>query len=138
MAVERVLNFGPGKSLVGILCEPPSGKGVEGAPAVITWNVGINHRVGPYRIYVDLARQLAERGFTCLRFDVSGLGDSSVDSENTGTDARRAMSDVEAAMNALREQRGIKRFVLVGFCSSVDAAHSLGAVNPDVAGVIYL
>lgn len=138
MAVERVLNFGPGKSLVGILCEPPSGKGIEGAPAVITWNVGINHRVGPYRVYVDLARKLAERGFTCLRFDVSGLGDSTVDAENTGTDARRAMSDVESAMSALREQRGIKSFVLVGFCSSVDAAHSLGAVNPDVAGVVYL
>jgi len=138
MALERVLGFGPGKSLTGILCEPPSGKAIEGAPAVITWNVGINHRVGPYRIYVDLARKLAARGFTCLRFDVSGLGDSTVDGQDTRTDARRALGDVESAMQALREQRGIQRFVLVGFCSSVDAAHSLGAANQDVAGVIYL
>jgi hypothetical protein len=138
MALERVLTFGPGKSLVGILCEPAPGKAVRGAPAVITWNVGINHRVGPYRIYVDLARQLAERGFTCLRFDVSGLGDSVVDREDTRSDARRAEGDVQAAMAALREQRGIQRFVLIGFCSSVDAAHNLGASSEDVSGVIYL
>lgn len=138
MAIERVLSFGPGKSLVGILSEPPSGKAIAGAPAVITWNVGINHRVGPYRIYVDLARRLAERGFTSLRFDVSGLGDSAVDRADTRSDSVRAEGDVQAAMNALREQRGIDRFVLVGFCSSVDAAHSVGAKTSDVVGVIYL
>jgi len=138
MALERVLNFGPAKSVVGILCEPPAGKAIEGAPAIITWNVGINHRVGPYRIYVDLARRLAERGFTSLRFDVSGLGDSQVDRADTRTDASRALGDVESAMQALREQRGIQRFVLVGFCSSVDAAHSLGTASNDVAGVIYV
>jgi hypothetical protein len=138
MALERVMSFGPGKSLVGILCEPPAGQAIEGAPAIITWNVGLNHRVGPYRIYVDLARKLAGQGFTSLRFDVSGLGDSAVDREDTRSDAERAKGDVQAAMNLLREQRGIKHFVLIGFCSSVDAAHALGADIPEVAGVVYL
>jgi hypothetical protein len=138
MHIERVLTFGPAKSLVGILCEPAKERAIAGAPAVITWNVGINHRVGPYRIYVDLARKLAELGFTSLRFDVSGLGDSEVDPADTRTDERRAIGDVQDAMQTLREQRGIQQFVLVGFCSSVDAAHSLGASAENVAGVIYV
>jgi pimeloyl-ACP methyl ester carboxylesterase len=138
MHVERVLTFGPAKSLIGILCEPPKERAIAGAPAVITWNVGINHRVGPYRIYVDLARKLAELGFTSLRFDVSGLGDSEVDPADTRSDERRALGDVQDAMQTLREQRGIQQFVLVGFCSSVDAAHSLGAAAENVAGVIYV
>jgi len=136
--VERVLSFGPTNSLVGILCEPAAEQRRDGAPAVITWNVGINHRVGPYRIYVDIARKLAALGFSTLRFDVSGLGDSDFDREDSRSDSQRAMADVKEAMRVLREQRGFQRFVLVGFCSSVDAAHSLGASDPAVAGVIYL
>jgi pimeloyl-ACP methyl ester carboxylesterase len=136
--VERVLTFGRENSLVGILCEPPASERVPDAPAIITWNVGLHHRVGPYRIYVNLARRLAEKGFTTLRFDVSGHGDSDFGREDEASDSKRAMADVQTAMRALRDQRGFKRFVLVGFCSSVDAAHSLGAEDESVAGVVYL
>jgi dienelactone hydrolase len=136
-AVERVLTFGRDNSLVGILSEP-SGERVSDAPAVITWNVGLNHRAGPYRIYVDLARRLADKGFTTLRFDASGHGDSDFGREEESSDSRRAMTDVQTAMRALREQRGFRRFVLVGFCSSVDAAHALGAEDESVSGVVYL
>jgi hypothetical protein len=48
------------------------------------------------------------------------------------------VSDVEEAMLTLKKQRGLSRCVLVGFCSSVDAAHAVGSKNPDVSGVIYL
>ncbi|MFP2897131.1 hypothetical protein [Corallococcus sp. 4LFB] len=73
---ERICTFGPEQSLVGILTEPDPAKVLPEAPAVVLSNVGLNHHVGPYRLWVELARQLAGRGITTLRFDLSGLGDS--------------------------------------------------------------
>ena len=136
--LEKVFSFGTSGSLHGVLAEPEPGARIEGAPAVITWNVGLHHHVGPHRYYVDLGRALADSGFTSLRFDISGLGDSEVSRDDARPDPERAMSDVREAMSALASQRGFERFVLVGFCSGVDAAHAVSAVDPRVVGTIYL
>ena len=135
---EKVLSFGTGESLHGILTEPDAAHRVEAAPAVLSWNVGLHHHVGPHRFFVDQARALAEAGFTSLRFDVSGLGDSEVSRDDARADPERAVADVQAAMLALRSQRGFDRFVPIGFCSGVDAAHAVGVADSQVAGVVYL
>ncbi|MCX5747431.1 MAG: alpha/beta hydrolase [Proteobacteria bacterium] len=44
--------------------------------AVILLNSGAIHRIGPNRLYVDLARRLAARGELVVRADLSGMGDS--------------------------------------------------------------
>jgi hypothetical protein len=69
---EEALSFGDGGRLFGILSEP--GRGAR--TAVIFLNADANHRVGPNRLYVSLARDLAARGYPAFRFDVGGLGDS--------------------------------------------------------------
>jgi pimeloyl-ACP methyl ester carboxylesterase len=135
---ERVLSFGAGGSLHGILVEPEPGDRREGAPAVLTWNVGLHHHVGPYRYFVDLTRSLAQCGFTCLRFDISGMGDSDVNRDDARPDTERAQGDVREAMVALAKERGIERFILVGFCSGVDAAHALSVSEERVAGTVYV
>lgn len=137
-ATEKVVSFGPSASLQGILTEPDAAHRVPGAPAVLTWNVGLHHRIGPHRFYVDLARKLAEAGFTTLRFDVSGLGDSEPRRDDARGDGERNVADVRAAMDTLRNLRGFQRFVPVGFCSSVDAAHLVSVESPEVAGVVFL
>jgi alpha-beta hydrolase superfamily lysophospholipase len=134
---EKILSFGPGETLHGILTEPPAGRRVEGAPAILTWNVGLHHHIGPHRYFVDLARVLAEAGFTSLRFDVSGLGDSEIARDDARPDAERAVADVRSAMNALKT-RGFQQFVPIGFCSSVDAAHAISVTDSEIVGVIYL
>ncbi len=73
---ERPVTFGTSGGLMGVLTEPSPSCERRGAPTLLSWNVGINHRVGPYRILVDLSRDLAARGFASLRFDLSGRGDS--------------------------------------------------------------
>jgi len=134
---EKVCLFGPDSCLLGILAEPEPGMAVPGAPAILLWNVGINHRVGPFRIFVDLARSLSATGFPVLRFDASGLGDSEVRRDRV-SDAVRARSDLHDAMNFL-ESRGVaNQFVLVGFCSSVDTAYEVAIVDPRVTGVAFL
>jgi hypothetical protein len=135
--IEKVFTFGPAAGLVGVLTEPDAGAAHPERPAVLMWNVGINHRVGPFRFNVDLARQLAQAGFTVLRFDISGLGDSEV-RKDTVNEFERASLDVQEAMNALQAKRGLRRFVLIGFCSSVDAAHVVALRDDRVVGVAYL
>ena len=135
--IERAVAFGPEAGLVGILTEPDPSDARLGAPAVLMWNVGIQHRVGPYRIHVDMARDLARRGFTSLRFDVSGMGDSDV-RQHSQLDHERSIMDVREAMVFLERRKGIRAFVPIGFCSSVDAAHSLSLQDNRVAGVCFL
>lgn len=134
---EKVFTFGPGNGLVGIVTEPDPAQAQGDRPAVLLWNVGINHRVGPFRVSVDLARRLAAQGFTVLRFDISGMGDSEV-RKDTLDEFERAALDVREAMDALQSRRGVRRFVLIGFCSSVDAAHVVAVRDPRVVGVGYL
>ena len=134
---ERVFCFGPRQSTVGILAEPDAQLAIAGAPTVLLWNVGINHRVGPFRFNVDLARQLAARGISSLRFDLSGLGDSPPRSDSLA-DRQRAILDLREAMAALRERKGVRQFALVGFCSGVDQAHEVALLEPDVAAAAFI
>jgi pimeloyl-ACP methyl ester carboxylesterase len=133
---ERVHTFGSHHGLVGILTEP-LGDGLRpGAPAVLFSNIGLNHRVGPNRLYVELARKLAACGFRSLRFDLSGFGDSAP-RRGGGTDLERATLDTREAMDFLAK-RGIDRFVLVGLCSGVDSAHRAALQDARVVGAIFI
>lgn len=135
--IERAVAFGANGGLVGVLCEPDPENAIAGAPAALMWNVGIQHRVGPYRIQVDLARELARRGFRSLRFDLSGMGDSEVRHDNR-TDQERALDDVREAMTLLAKRRGIETFVPIGFCSSVDSVHALTLSDERIVGACFI
>jgi alpha/beta superfamily hydrolase len=78
---EEAVHFGSLGSLIGIVTSAAR-RNNEDKPGVVLLNPGIVHRVGPGRIYVKIARALAEQGFTVLRFDFSGIGDSSVRLDN--------------------------------------------------------
>lgn len=132
---EKVCVFGPG--LVGILSQSSNNGSLAGAPAVLLWNVGMNHRVGPYRFFVDLARRLNALAGTILRFDVSGLGDSELQA-GRGSDLVRAGLDLREAMSLLEKRTGSRRFIVVGFCSGVDAAYQLAIEDDRVAGVVLI
>ena len=73
---EKAVRFGKTKSLVGVVTEASNGAGRDGGPAVIMLNSGILHHVGACRLHVKLARALAPVGYTVMRFDHSGIGDS--------------------------------------------------------------
>lgn len=65
-----------------------------------------------HRAYRVLADKLQEAGFSTLRFDYSGTGDSSGDAADCRVD--RWLEDIEAAARELQAQTGSKRTVLVG------------------------
>ncbi len=133
---ESAVTFGPQGGLVGVITEPPEGTAAA-RRAVIVSNIGMHHRVGPYRIWVELARALAACGLTVLRFDLSGMGDSAQRSDaNTPTD--RADRDMDDAMTMLTERLGISEFILIGLCSGVDSTHSAAVRSARVVGAAFI
>jgi hypothetical protein len=131
---ERVVNFGPDGILVGILCEP-EGR-TRSSAVVVMSNVGLNHRVGPSRVWVELARRLAQQGVASFRFDVSGLGDSSP-RHDLLEDVERSILDLEDALNWLAGNVA-SNFVLVSLCSGTDNAHPIAVRDPRVRAAIFL
>lgn len=135
---EETLSFGDSSRLFGILTE---GEETDGRSTVVVFlNAGANHRVGPNRLYVSLARNLAARGFPAFRFDVGGLGDSGPAPGMTENRvySKDSVADVRAAMTFLTSIRDVKRFVLVGICSGGFLAFHTSAEDPRVAGQIVI
>ena len=132
---ERVVRFGPTQSLVGILT---SGKGAStDRPYVVIVNAGIIHRVGPNRLYVDMARSVAALGFPVLRFDLAGLGDS--DSAVGGASLEEsALSDVNAAFEFLATTRDASQFLVFGLCSGANYAALAAFREPRVSGLMLI
>jgi hypothetical protein len=100
---EESLYFGEGGRLFGVLTEPGAGSTRRAWPAVVFLNVGANHRVGPHRMYITLARELAARGYLGLRFDLAGLGDSLVadGAPENRLYSKDSIGDVKAALTFL-------------------------------------
>ncbi len=132
--IERAYLFGSHEGLVGVLCEPDGGLRTE-RPVAVCANVGLNHRVGPNRVWVDLARRLAEAGYATLRFDLSGFGDSEARRE-PGSDAERAVLDLKEALDFLALRKGASRFVLIANCSGTDSQHALALRDERVVGTV--
>ncbi len=133
MEVERAFRFGRAGHLVGIAGLPPATAGV----GVIVLNAGLVHRIGPFRLHVELTRRLNACGYPSVRFDLSTLGDSGASSASESR-VQQVRADIADAMALLREQAGCTRFVLVGLCSGAENAHRAAATEAGVAGAIFL
>jgi len=134
---ERAVVFGRSQHLVGVLSTPPAGAGAP-PPGILFINSGIIHRVGANRIYVRLARALAGRGAATLRFDLSGIGDSSQPSDQLEVSrAELEQRDIDDAL-ALMRREGIGPLIVAGLCSGAD--NSLAAIARDerVSGAVLL
>src|SRR5499433_2699330 len=132
---EEAVQFGEGKALVGIVSSVPHVSGNK--PAVLLLNPGIVHRAGPGRIYVKIARALAARGFTVLRFDFSGIGDSAVRLDNRRFE-ESSVDETRAAMSFLHATRGCDCFILMGGCSGAAVALETAGLDRRAIGVIAI
>ena len=137
MSRERVLQFGPSGRLIGILCEPIDATLGRSKPAVLLSNVGVSHRVGPFRLNVHLARRLAAQGYYSLRFDFAGLGDSEA-SPDGGSETDRAIAEASAAMDLITVRTGIDRFVMMGLCSGADKTHIVATTDQRIVGAAFI
>lgn len=129
----------PERSLLAIVSRPSRATDqlLAERPIVMVLNAGVLHRVGPHRLHVSLARQIARRGLLAVRLDLSGLGDSPASAmEGTFTDS--AVADVRAAMTDLQQRYGARRFVIFGLCSGADNGIASALVDERVVGLVLL
>lgn len=111
---------------LGVLHEGAAGASV----CVVLLNAGAMHRVGPFRLYVALARDLAQRGFPVLRLDQPGVGDAIGSASQSPVDLLRQVLD------RLQSSTGCSRFVVGGICSAADLGWRLALRDPRVAGLL--
>ena len=110
-------------------------------------NTGSNNRVGPGRLYVGLARHWASLGFTVVRVDLGGAGDSlDVDpaTENQPLAPNR-IDELRDIVAWVRRSTGFEHVAVSGMCSgafnafhvAINGMHidQLMLVNP---GIFYL
>ncbi|MFT7461978.1 MAG: pimeloyl-ACP methyl ester carboxylesterase [Pseudohongiellaceae bacterium] len=138
MTEEAVL-LGAMGSLVGIVTDPdPAVRAKVGPlPAFVFLNAGVTHRVGPSRLHVRLARRLAAAGFTSLRFDWSGTGDSGVRTDDLPI-GESIILETREAMDHLASTRGIDKFVLIGICSGATISFLTAKEDDRVVGAVLI
>lgn len=134
MNIEHAHRFGRAAHLTGIVGLPPAATQDVG---VIVLNAGLVHRIGPFRLGVEMTRRLNASGYPTLRFDLSTLGDSGASGEATSR-VQQVRADVTDAMALLAAQSGCRRFVLIGLCSGAENAHRAAATDASVAGAVFL
>jgi hypothetical protein len=134
---EEAVLFGARRSLAGIVTEPVIAGSARATKAVILLNAGIVHRVGPGRIYVKIARELAAMGFVVLRFDFSGIGDSAARHDHLSFD-KSAVAEAQEAMEFLNATRGIEQYLFLGGCSGALASLETACCDPRVTGAILI
>ena len=132
---DKVFHFGKNRSLVGILSEPDENEMRFQKTALIILNSGLLHRVGPNRIYVKIARDLASEGMPTFRFDFSGVGDSEKRRDNLLFE-KSSILETQDAMAFLQKARGYQNFMLTGICSGADVAFQTARQDSRISGVI--
>ena len=114
--VEEAVSFEcEGSKLFGILTHSRKVSDI----GVIVVVGGPQYRVGSHRQFVQLGRAIAKAGYSVLRFDVRGMGDS----EGEKKDFQSITNDIAAAKEFLiKSTRQIKKIVLWGLCDGASAA----------------
>src|SRR5690349_10977230 len=131
---ERAVTFGPRGSIVGVVTTPPCSADPD-LPTIVILNAGVIHRIGPNRLHVRMARDFAQSGYSVLRFDLSGVGDS--ESRRDEVDLERAVQrDIENALDFLVEEYGADSFVIAGLCSGAHNGFRFATQDQRVVGAI--
>lgn len=127
--MDQIVQFGPQDRLVGVL----SGAALPAsAPTLVLPSAGLLPRTGPFRLHVELARRLAQRGVRTFRFDVPGVGEAP---RLPGLGPPEATL---AALDHLALAYGCRQFAVGGLCSAADAGWHVALADPRVRAVVML
>lgn len=111
-----------GIQLFGMLHQPENNSQKRDA-AIILLSPGVKMRVAPHRLYNEMSKHFVDMGFTVLRFDFYGLGDSGGDIREkyladfyNSVQVGRYMDDTIASMDWMEAEYGFSKFILSGLC----------------------
>jgi alpha-beta hydrolase superfamily lysophospholipase len=130
---------GPDGPLFGVLAEP---LGARRELTALLLNAGPQRRIGPNRMWVEIARRWAAAGVPTLRLDAVGIGDSDGDATMLARVAEfyrpTYAEQAHAALEALAERGLPQRFVMVGLCAGAYWSVQTALADERVAAVIML
>jgi exosortase A-associated hydrolase 2 len=131
--MERPYFFeGQSYELFGVAHLPAGGAAANG---VVLCHAFGEEKLWSHRVFVNLARQLAQRGLACLRFDFMGHGDS--DGQSEDCTLQSYFNDIDAAVCELRSIAPTVRSVtLIGLRFGATLAHLYGSRKTNVDTVI--
>ena len=132
---ERPVRFGPAGRLFGMLAGPTLESTL---PAIVLLTTGVEHQVGPHRLYVPLARQWAATGHTVLRYDVGGVGDSITppgEPENSSYPPHM-LDDLALAIAFVRRNVPNRPVIVAGLCSGGWASYLAAREGLPVEGIV--
>ncbi len=115
-------------------------------PVVVFLPSGVKYSAGPYRIFVNYARQLAGDGFRCYRFDPRGIGISEGRFQSgpihqlwNRIETGCFVEDLTHFIGLLRANWPRRRVVLCGLCGgAVTAALLAGRHRKLVDGIVSI
>lgn len=120
--VEYPVEIGA-SGMFGMVCRPPD-SGVFTRPIVLLGNAGSIYHIGPNRLYVMLARQLAGAGFASIRYDLANIGDGMKfpHAEENYPYPSDAIERISEVMDYVKQNIGFNSAILTGFCSGATQA----------------
>jgi dienelactone hydrolase len=123
--------------LFGIVSEPADGP--TGTLSAVLLG-GTGHRIGPNRMWVEMARRWAAQGITAVRLDLGGVGDA--DGERPVDVAAlyrpEPVDQTVAALDALEREGLPPSFVLTGLCASASWAFTAAAADDRVRAAFMI
>lgn len=127
--MRRLLTFACEGSQLGASLDE-----AQGRTGVLIVTGGSQTRIGSHRMFERLANSLAQNGYSCLRFDRRGVGDS----DGEDPDFHANGPDINAAAAALREHcPHIDRIIGFGLCDGSTSLGLFGAAA-GLAGLILV
>lgn len=138
---EHAVSFGAKNKLFGIVSAPRgTAENLTGTTAILLLNAGAVHHIGPGRLYVALARQLAELGYTVLRMDVASIGDSPPYPGQPEIDVYSpyALQDVASAIEYLKQYWRAREVASTGVCSGAYHSFKAAVARQPLAQVILI
>ena len=110
-----------------------------------TWQILLTGRavrhIGPNRIWVRYARELALKGYASLRLDGRSVGDSEGEGNgmmpNEEYYQEHIYDDIENVMQIAVAQ-GAKQFLMTGICSGATASYQIAWRRKDVKAIVLL
>ena len=96
---------------------------------------GPQYRVGSHRQFVQLSRSLTNQGISSMRFDYTGMGDSSGNKK----EFENIFTDINAAIDTfLSAQPHLQKVVIWGLCDAASAALMYAHQDERVTGLVLL
>ncbi|CCQ13484.1 putative uncharacterized protein [Rhodococcus sp. AW25M09] len=89
----------------------------DGYPVVVLYGTAYEHRVGPVRLWVELARTLASAGISSVRFDRRGTGESGDVGVDDAPELYSELGDEDALCAVRAAGTTPDNIVVAGLCS---------------------